>query len=353
MNFLAKFPILFISSIILIFFLLSAATGYYLIFFPIYILIIIATSNSTKNIFKTVFHLCLISMLISIYLALKQLPDLKLVDFLGSIIAVLSAVAAYIILLSKNPNQPSNTQIHNEGLSECQHNRQLEHLSGSVAHNFNNVMSVVMGNAELLKVRLSQPENSKIFINAILQAIKSGTILTENLLSFAQKQFLQPDNTDLNHLIINYLNDINLPLNDKNKIHYTATKDLWIARIDPVFFEKCLLHLVQNAIQANSKHITIEVSNDIDNSSIDETLGEPMRYLSVMISDDGVGISNQNLKRIYQPFFTTKKATPNKGLGLSVVWGFCQQSGGCVSVVSTSKKGASFKIIVPAILSEK
>ena len=345
MKFVAKFSTLFIILILLVTFSISVATGYYLTAFPIYILIIIATSNNSKKIFKSIFCLCLVCMLVSSYLALAQLANVELSDLLTPIIALLSALAAYLILFYRTANQSSENQIHNDKLRELQI---LQQFSGSVAHDFNNVMSVQMGNAELLKDSLLQPENSKLFIDAILEALKKGTNLTQSLLSFAQKQFLQPVDIDLNQLILNHLADINLPINDRNKIHFTGSQDLWDARVDPAFFEESLLHLIKNAIQANSSHIKIELSNIIDNSSVDNTLEDSERYLLIVISDDGVGITDKHLKRIYQPFFTTRKAAVSKGLGLSVVWGFCQQSGGRIQVQSTLEQGTTFKVVVPA-----
>ena len=346
MKFIAKFSSLFMILIIPGIFLISVSTDYYLAAFPIYILIIIVTSNISTNIFKSIFCLCLVSMLITSYLALAQHANVELGDFLTLLIALLSAVAAYLTLLYRKANKPAETQIHNDKLSELQTLQILQPLSVSVAHDFNNIMSVVMGNAELLRDNLPQPENSKLFIDAILQALQNGTNLTQSLLSFAQKQFLQPLDIDLNQLIFSHLAGINLPINDRNKIHYTATQNLWIAKIDPTFFEDSLLHLLQNAIQADSSHIKIETSNFIDNSLVDSG-----RYLLIVISDDGVGIADEHMKHIYQPFYTTTKAA--QGIGLSVVWGFIQQSGGRIEVQSTLEKGTTFKIIVPATLSAK
>jgi signal transduction histidine kinase len=286
-------------------------------------------------------------MFVSIYLALSQRINVESDDFLTPIIAVLSAISAYIFLSSKTPPEPINKQ--------CEHQKDqlLQQMSGSVAHDFNNVMSVVMGNAEMLKESLSQSENSTLFIDAILEAVQKGINLTQNLLSFSQKQFLQPVNIDVNQFVFDYITDINLPLYEKNKIHFKATEDLCIARLDPSFFEECLLQLIQNAIKANSNYIKIEISNNIDIANVDNTLIDTISYLSIMISDDGVGISDQNLKHIYQPYFTTRKTDATKGLGLSAVWGFCQQSGGSIYVQSKLEKGTTFKIIIPAVQSEK
>jgi signal transduction histidine kinase len=353
MRFSAKFLSIFIGFSILVLCVVSVATGYHLQLFPLYILTIIATSNSPKSTFKTVFYLCLLGILVTSYLTLPQLSSLELGDVLTPIIALLSTVAAYILLGSSNANQNTDTQIRIDRLRDRQEVQKLQQLSGSVAHDFNNVMSVIMGNTDLLKYTLSQPENSKPFIDAILKAVQKGIDLTQDLLSFAQKQFLQPDNIDLNQLIRTYLSDIDLPLNAKNKIHFTETTDSWMAKVDPTFFEECLLHLIHNAIQANASHIEIMVSNIFDNSSVEDTLVDSKRYVSIIISDDGLGISDQNLKRIYQPFFTTRKAEGAKGLGLSTVWGFCQQSGGHIDVNSTLGKGTIFKIMIPATMFEK
>jgi signal transduction histidine kinase len=352
MNFSTKAHTLFTSLIILILFSLSVVTDYYVNLFPFYILAIIATSSGAKNTFKMVFYLCLLCILVSGYLSLPQRSSLPVGDFLAPTIAVLCTVVAYLLLLSRNAQQYTDTQRLIDRLSDRLDTQKLQQLSGLAAHNFNNLMSVVMGNAELLKNTPSQSEDSTHFIDAILDAVQKSTNLTQGFLSFAQKQFLQPVDIDLNQLIRKHLNDIDLPINDRHKIHFTETQDLWIAKVDPTHFEECLLHVIQNAILAGSSHIEIVISNIFDNSSVADTLVDSKRYLSIVISDNGIGMSEQNLKRIYQPFFTTRKADAAKGLGLSAVWGFCQQSGGHIIVNSSQEKGTTFKIIMPATVFE-
>lgn len=280
------------------------------------------------------------------------LSSLVLSDVLAPMIAVFSSVAAYLLLRSRNANQYTETQLLIDKQRDSQDIQKLQSLSGSVAHDFNNVMSIVMGNAGLLKNNPALPEDSKQFIDAILKALQKGSNLTQHLLSYAQKQFLQPVETDLNQLIRKHLKTIDLSINDRKKIHFTETKDLWIAKVDPELFEACLLHVIQNAIQANSSHIQIVISNIVDNASVGVSLETSSRYLSIVISDDGVGISEQHLKCIYEPFFTTRKAEAAKGLGLSAAWGFCQQSAGHIIVNSTLGKGTTFEIIIPATMFE-
>jgi signal transduction histidine kinase len=344
---------MFISLIVLAIFSISVVTGHYFILFPLYILAIIATSNKTKTTFITIFYLCLLSILVSIYLAQSQRASLDSSNLITPIIALLTTVAAYLILRSRNAHKSADVPINNPRLGERQEIKILQQLSGTVAHDFNNVMCVVMANAEMLQNNLPQSSNSPLFIDAILGAVQKGTNLTHSLLSFAQKQFLQTANIDLNQLIIEHISNLNFATNDRSKIHFAASTGLWTARIAPTYFEECLIHLIQNAIQANSTHINLKISNIVDNSSFDKTLRDCDHYLLIEISDDGVGISEENLLLIYQPFFTTKKDTGAKGLGLSVVYGFCQQSGGRIYVVSKLEKGATFKMIVPAIMPEK
>jgi signal transduction histidine kinase len=352
MNISTKFHILFISLIILMLFLVSVVTGYYVNLFPLYILAIIASSNGAKNTFRMVFNLCLLCILVSGYLSLSRLSNLAMGDLMAPTIAVLSAVVAYLLLLSRHTQQCTDTQVLIDKLGDRHDIQKSQQLSGSVAHDFNNVMSIVMGNTGLLKNIPCLPEDSKKFIEAILKALQKGSNLTQRLLSYAQKQFLQPVEIDLNQLIRKHLKTIDLPITDRKKIHFTETKDLWIARVDPEFFEECLLQVIQNAIQADSCQIQIVISNIVDNANVGASLKTSNRYLSIVISDDGVGISEQHLKCIYEPFFTNRKADAAKGLGLSAVWGFCLQSGGHIIVNSTLGKGTTFEIIIPATMFE-
>lgn len=224
-------------------------------------------------------------------------------------------------------------------------------LTGGVAHDFNNILAVIMGNLELLREE-TQDQAKLGMIDAGLEASHRGADLTRNMLAFARRARLSPEPLDLNTLVRQAKNWMRRALPESVEIETSLLAGLWTAKADAASLESALLNLILNARDAMDGHgkLTIETANvRIDQAYVDardETL-EPGRYVMLAVSDTGTGIDGETLERMFEPFYTTKEPGAGSGLGLSMVLGFVKQSGGTVQVYTEPDQGTTFKLYFP------
>ncbi|MEM6462584.1 MAG: ATP-binding protein [Pseudomonadota bacterium] len=223
-------------------------------------------------------------------------------------------------------------------------------LCGGVSHDFNNLLTVIVGNLELLDNRIEDPGERELLHEA-LEAAQLGADLTGGLLAFAKRGILRPEVVDVNALIQDLSGILTRTLGSQITFEIILADSLWKTRADPGQFETALLNLVLNARDAmpNGGSLIIET----DSSVIDreyaapEVQLEPGDYVRISVSDTGEGMSDETLERVFEPFFTTKKATGGTGLGLSMVYGFAKQSGGNVTIYSESGFGTTVNLYLP------
>lgn len=225
-------------------------------------------------------------------------------------------------------------------------------LTGGVAHDFNNILAVIMGNLELLREEIHRPTQREL-IDAGLDASHRGAELTRSMLAFARRARLTPVLLDLNAVALQAKNWMRRALPESVQIETSLLAGLWSANVDAASLENALLNLILNARDAVEGHgkVTIETANvRIDQAYVDsrnEPL-EPGRYVMLAVSDTGTGIVQETLDSIFEPFFTTKPPGSGSGLGLSMVLGFVKQSGGTVQVYTEPGQGTTFKLYFPA-----
>ncbi|WP_170941108.1 ATP-binding protein [Antarctobacter heliothermus] len=225
-------------------------------------------------------------------------------------------------------------------------------LTGGVAHDFNNILAVIMGNLELLREEIDDPTKREL-IDAGLEASHRGAELTRSMLAFARRARLTPVLLDLNAVALQAKNWMRRALPESVQIETSLLAGLWTANVDAASLESALLNLILNARDAVGGHgkVTIETANvRIDQAYVDsrnEPL-EPGRYVMLAVSDTGTGIDQETLDNIFEPFFTTKPPGSGSGLGLSMVLGFVKQSGGTVQVYTEPGQGTTFKLYFPA-----
>lgn len=244
-----------------------------------------------------------------------------------------------------------------EKLRRSQKMEAIGQLTGGISHDFNNLLAVVLGNLELLEETLVDHEHMSLISNA-KKATLRGADLTRNILSFARQSSLKPAEIDLNKVVKQMEQWAARVLPETIDIKVCLAEDLWLVETDPNLTQNAILNLVINARDAmpNGGKLTIESTNmRLDRAFLDER-GEdllPGPYVMLAISDTGEGISQQNLERIFDPFYSTKEIGKGSGLGLSMVMGFMKQSGGTVRVYSELDVGTSFKIFFPASLANR
>lgn len=230
-------------------------------------------------------------------------------------------------------------------------------LTGGVAHDFNNILAIVLGNLEILLNRetdAGKRDTLEVAINATLR----GSELTRNMLAFSRQAPLEAKVLDLNDVLRSSKNWVVRTIRENIIIESSFLAGLWKVKADESSTVSAFLNLVVNARDAmpSGGKITVETSNvRIDNDYI-ELRGEdiePGRYVLVAISDTGIGIPAHEIEQVFEPYFTTKDPGDGTGLGLSMVVGFMKQSGGALRVYSEVGVGTTFKLYFPALTGAK
>lgn len=222
-------------------------------------------------------------------------------------------------------------------------------LAGGVAHDFNNILSVIIGYGEIIQERLSNSDPLKDYIKQIVEAGKRAAGLTNQLLAFSRKQILRPKSINLNDLVINTEKMLRRIIGEDISLKLVLTEGIPDIYADPVQIEQVIMNLVVNARDAMpyGGALTIETSvTEIDQVVDNEyEFTKTGRYITLTVSDTGSGIRREDLEYIFEPFYTTKDM--GTGLGLATVYGIVKQSGGTILVDSEEGKGATFRIYFP------
>jgi PAS domain S-box-containing protein len=228
-------------------------------------------------------------------------------------------------------------------------------LTGGVSHDFNNLLTVIVGSAELLEGRSRgrDPTELKLIAN-ILKAGQQGAELTRRLLAFARRQPLQPRVVNINEFVVHVRPLLQRTLGEHIDIGMELADGLWGAEVDPNQVEAAVLNLAINARDAMAEggHLMIETANvTLDKSQADH-FGEvqPGSYVTLSVSDDGSGMAPDVLARAIEPFFTTKSIGKGPGLGLSMVYGFAKQSLGHMTIYSEAGHGTTVRLYLPRAL---
>jgi PAS domain S-box-containing protein len=224
-------------------------------------------------------------------------------------------------------------------------------LTGGVAHDFNNILTVITGTIGILEEAVAERPELVAITKLIDEAAERGANLTKHLLAFARKQPLQPLEVDVNALVLEVAKLLNPTLGESVEITPLLAEDAWTALIDPNQLTTAVLNLAINARDAmpNGGKLALETSNvylDENYASMNSEV-TPGNYVMVAVSDTGTGIPAALMERVFDPFFTTKEVGKGTGLGLSMVFGFVKQSGGHVKIYSEEGHGTSVKMYLP------
>jgi signal transduction histidine kinase len=225
-------------------------------------------------------------------------------------------------------------------------------LAGGVAHDFNNVPTIIMGYAQqLIDFPDANPDAVQNNANQIITASNRAAALTRQLLAFGRKQVLQPTVVNLNEIIVDLDKMVRRLISENVEIVTRPATKLGTVKADPGQIEQVLLNLVINARDAmpHGGTLTVETANvELDQAYADDHAGvRPGPYVVLAVSDTGVGMDAETQAHIFEPFFTTKEMGKGSGLGLATVYGVVQQSGGHLSVYSEPGRGSTFKVYLP------
>jgi len=235
-------------------------------------------------------------------------------------------------------------------LRQAQKMEAVGQLTGGVAHDFNNILSVILGNLDLACDALA---GHKVLpeIDRAIAAAERGATLTHRLLAFSRRQPLNPTRLDIRTLLLGMSDMLRRMLGETVKVSVKAPKNLWPCVADAGQLENAILNLAINARDAMPKggNLSIVAENrDLDRASAAGVMEVmPGRYVRIEVRDDGTGMSPEVLARAIEPFFTTKGVGEGSGLGLSMIYGFVKQSGGGLQIESAAGRGTGIILFLP------
>jgi two-component system, cell cycle sensor histidine kinase and response regulator CckA len=224
-------------------------------------------------------------------------------------------------------------------------------LAGGVAHDFNNMLSIILGRVEMMLLEMKPEDQRYDSLMEIRSAAVSSSDLTKQLLAFARQQTIAPKVLDLNENIEMTLRMIRRIIGEDIQLSWKPSDDLWQVKFDPTQVNQILINLCLNARDSISRDgmITIETANaEIDTDyCVRRTEFKPGDWVQLTVSDNGCGMDRETQNKIFEPFFTTKAVGKGTGLGLATVYGIVKQNGGFIYVYSELGMGTSFKIYLP------
>ncbi len=236
-------------------------------------------------------------------------------------------------------------------LAQSQKMETVGQLTGGVAHDFNNILTVITGTIDILADAVADRPQLAAVARLIDEAAGRGSDLTRQLLAFSRKQPLQPQKTDINALVVEAARLLRPTLGEHIEIESMLEDDAWPALIDRSLLATAILNLAINARDAmpGGGKLTLETGNVILDEAYARANAEvhPGRYVMIAVSDTGSGIPAAFRDRVFEPFFTTKEVGKGTGLGLSMVYGFVKQSDGHIKIYSEEGHGTSIKLYLP------
>lgn len=233
-------------------------------------------------------------------------------------------------------------------LIQAQKMESVGRLAGGVAHDYNNISSIIIGYSELALENIEQSDPLHDDLMEILTAAKRSTDITRQLLAFARQQTIAPKVLDLNDTIGNMLKMLRRLIGEDIDLAWLPGAKVWPVKIDPSQVDQILANLCVNARDAIADvgKVTIETKNVSfgEDYCADHAGFIPGEFVLLAVSDDGSGMATATLDKVFEPFFTTKDVGKGTGLGLSTVYGIVKQNNGFINVYSEPEKGTTIKI---------
>jgi len=240
-----------------------------------------------------------------------------------------------------------------EALLHSQRLDAVGRLAGGVAHDFNNLLSVINGYCEIMAAKRGVMRQAAHELEEIHQASQKAATLVRQLLAFSRRQTMNTRVVNLNHLVRDNAEILTRLLKPKKSLSLQIDAQMMNVRVDPAQLQQVLLNLTINARDAvqDGGRVTIttalrDVTADMERRPADVA---PGRYAVLIVTDNGCGMTTETKAHLFEPFFTTKEQGKGTGLGLALVYGVVQQSGGFILVNSIEGQGSSFEIFLPEV----
>ncbi|PPD03227.1 MAG: histidine kinase, partial [Methylocystis sp.] len=273
-------------------------------------------------------------------------------------VAELQTANVALRIALKQAAEESERRERAEGqLRQSQKMQAVGQLTGGLAHDFNNMLAVIVGCLNLLKRKMARGEIDKdSLIDKAMECVDRAAALTHRLLAFSRQQPLAPQTVDANKLVGGMAEMIRRTLGESINVETVLASGVWRIHVDPNQLESAILNLAVNARDAMNDEgkVTIETSNAYidDNYAREHAEVKEGQYVLVAVSDSGTGMPPEIIAKAFEPFFTTKGPGKGTGLGLSQVFGFVKQSGGHIKIYSEIGQGTTVKIYLPRFVGE-
>ncbi|MBJ6802157.1 hybrid sensor histidine kinase/response regulator [Geomonas propionica] len=240
-----------------------------------------------------------------------------------------------------------------EQLRQSQKMESVGRLAGGVAHDFNNMLGVIIGSAELCRHRLPEDSQVQKYLEHILKAAQRSSEITRQLLAFSRKEIVSPKAVNLNSQIIDSEKMLCRLIGEDVRLNFKPATSIWTVLIDPSQVDQILMNLSANSRDAmpDGGTLNIETSNiRLDPDYCRHHSGcSPGDYVKLTVSDTGIGMDRETREHIFEPFFTTKGLGVGTGLGLATVYGIVTQNNGFITVYSEPGHGTVFAIYFPRL----
>ncbi len=256
-----------------------------------------------------------------------------------------------VIDISERKRSEEEKSVLEKQLQQAQKMESIGRLAGGVAHDFNNMLGVIIGHTDLALMQSDPTHRLHSNLTEIRKAAERSADLTRQLLAFARKQTISPKILDLNETVSGMLNMLCRLIGEDIHLLWEPSPALWEVKMDPSQIDQILVNLCINgrdAIDGVGK-MTIETGNSV----LDESYGTthagftPGEYVRISVSDNGCGMDRETLSQIFEPFFTTKGVNKGTGLGLATVYGAVKQNNGYINAYSEPGHGSTFTIYLP------
>ena len=268
--------------------------------------------------------------------------------------AVLGIMSMQRDITEKRANEEEKIKFEAQ-LHQLQKMEAIGQLAGGVAHDFNNMLGVILGHTELAMDQMDPASPLLADLEEIRKAALRSADITRQLLAFARKQTVQPQVLDLNETVEGMLKMLRRLIGEAIQLVWSPGADLWPVRVDPSQIDQILANLCVNARDAITDigKITVETANcafEVEDCN-ENTVHFPGEYVRIAVSDNGCGMEKDLLLHIFEPFFTTKGVGEGTGLGLATVYGAVQQNHGFINAYSEPGQGTTFSIYLPRHMS--
>jgi nitrogen-specific signal transduction histidine kinase/CheY-like chemotaxis protein len=243
-----------------------------------------------------------------------------------------------------------------EGLREAQQMEALGQVAGSVAHDLNNLLTVISGYADLLARRLTLDDSDLQLFDNIRGAAERASLLIGQLLTISRRQVAKPVVLAPDATLLGISDVLQRILGVDVALRWDLGADDGNVRIDPGHFEQLVLNLAINARDAMPDGGMLTISTASASLAQTEAAGfglSPGRFVRMAVTDTGVGMDDETRRRCFEPFFTTKDRSKGTGLGLAAVQGVVQEAGGTIGVDSEPGRGTTFTVLLPVVVGER